>query len=465
MSKNSESKVTIYFDQRRALKDGTFPIKLRLYHKGKERPIPIGKSCTAAQWIFGDLKSQEFVRAMEKGEVRYISGKHPHSARLNNFIRDKKNVADQFIENNNTRIAALPVDQVKELLIAKLSNPEQEDHKLGKKSSTLLQSFKTEMEGLEKSESWGYYRMYKESKSTWAKFLQAELGVEDIELIHINKGFLNKFVEYCKSDAPKGFVRKRTKGMKPNTIAIHLRCLRKVINKAIDDENEQISLNDYPFRGFRVPKNKTIKRAVDTSALDLLRALPLKRDTPEWHHRNYFLFMFNNRGMNLIDLAFLKRNQIVNNRLQYLRTKTRGKAAFNIELTEESLEILDMYGYRKQQPDELVFPLMKDIYGVKPFREVYFTYCNERTSEHNRYLNKLADMAGIDMNLTSYVARYTWAAEGFNEVENIDVIGQGLGHNDNPKITKIYAGDLKTKRLDEVNRTVTRRKSKIITAQ
>lgn len=464
MSKHTETRITVYFDQRRALKDGTFPIKLRLYHQGKERPIQIGKSCSATYWIYLDHDNPEFIRALEKGQIRYVSTKHPNSTWINNFISSKKNIAEQFIENNASRITMLTTDQVKELLVAKLANPEHEDDKLGKKSSTLTQSFQAAMDGLEKSESWGYFKIFRESKSTWTKFLEAELGTDDIELIHISKGFLNRFVEYCKSDVPKGHKRKKsTKGMKPNSIAIKLRCLRQVINTAIDDEDEQISLNDYPFRGFRMPKNKTVKRAIETDVLENIRSLPLEHDSLLWHHRNYFLFMFNNQGMNLVDLAFLTRKQIVNNRLQYLRTKTRGKTAFNIELTEESLEILVMYDYLNLKPDELVFPLMKGVYGVKSSREVYEAYSNDRTNEHNRYLNKLAKMAGLDMNLTSYVARYTWAAEGFNEVENIDVIGQGLGHNDNPKITKIYAGDLKTKRLDEVNRKVTKRKSKIIT--
>ena len=62
---------------------------------------------------------------------------------------------------------------------------------------------------------------------------------------------------------------------------------------------------------------------------------------------------------------------------------------------------------------------------------------------------------GIYTPLTSYVARHTCASIGFEEFESIDTVGQGLGHQSDPKVTKVYARDLRKKRMDEVNTTIT----------
>jgi len=73
----------------------------------------------------------------------------------------------------------------------------------------------------------------------------------------------------------------------------------------------------------------------------------------------------------------------------------------------------------------------------------------------------MGKLLGLDSKLTSKVIRHTWASVGFEKFESIDTIGQGLGHTNDPKITKIYAKDLKRKRMDQVNSVITKRKSSI----
>ena len=51
--------------------------------------------------------------------------------------------------------------------------------------------------------------------------------------------------------------------------------------------------------------------------IEAIRNADLKSNTSLWHHRNYFLFMFNMRGMNFIDLAFLPTDAIQEGRLRY----------------------------------------------------------------------------------------------------------------------------------------------------
>ena len=463
MKNLQESKATLYFDKRRPLNDGSYPIKIRIYHNGIERPIPSGYSCPEEHWIYGDLSNDEYLKSVDRGEIKFVSSKFPNSKRTNNKLANLLSIVNNFLEDNARELANHSVDKVRDFVKEKLNDPETEIKDMGKKSSTLKEGFKSKMDELEKGEDWGNFDIYEDSLNVWKDFLENDQQIDDIELVNIDKGMLNIFVQFCKSSA-RGRKRKGKKreGMAPNSISIPLRCLRHVINRTIDDKNEVMTLEMYPFRGFKLPKNETLKRATDVDNLDKLRILPLSKNTPEWHHRNYWLFMFNNQGMNLIDLAFLKRDQIQGKRLKYARTKTRGKAVFDIELTEESMEILKAYNYQDQSPDELVFPFMKDVYRKQDSKTLYKTYKN-RTGDHNNFMKRLASMASIEVNITSYVARHTWASIGFEEFESLDAVGQGLGHQSDPKVTKKYAKDLKKKRMDEINKTVTKRKNKIVT--
>lgn len=461
MKKQSTTRFKIILDKRKQMTNGQYKIKVRLFHQGKDTTFNTGLSCTKEHWIYGDIKNTEYKKAISKGEIRYVSTKNSASKRLNNQIEHKASLINVLLDELPQEIQTKSITELKELILHRFENPVIEVKKLDKQDSTLTVAFQKKIDECDKGEDWGNKRVYTESLNCFKGYLKNE-GIPGIRLSLIDRNFLNNFVQYCKS-SKCGRIKKGTQereGMKPNSISIKLRGLRHIINRAIDDKNEVITLADYPFRGFTLPKNSTIKRAIKIDSIDKIRALKLKRFSPEWHHRNYFLFMFNNQGMNLVDLAFFKRHQVRGNRLTYERAKTRGKAVFDIELTEESLEILHMYEYEQMKTDEILFPFMKDLYGTHSSEYVFKTYKN-RTGDHNKYLKRLAEMAELDTPLTSYVARHTWASVGFQKFESIDVVGQGLGHASDPKVTKVYAKDLKKDRMDEVNKSITERSGSI----
>lgn len=453
MAKGSDIRVTVYFDTRSAKKDGTYPVKLRLYHAGKERYISTDLTCTKDLWIYSDAKNVEFTKALNKGEVRFVSSKYPNSTRFNNQLHKLVANANDFIDTHYKALAKKSIDEVKHLLQAADEHPDTPLNQLNKRNSTLAEAFQVKIKELEQAGEYGNKLVYQGAQNIFLDFLNEEMKQEDIALLDITEDFLRSFEAYCKSG-------KRGKAMKPNSISVHLRALRHLLNRAIKNKQEVISRDDYPFENYTLPKNKTEKRAMGPEVIDAIRALPLPAHTPIWHHRNYWLFLFNCMGMNLVDLSYLKRGQIQDGRVRYTRRKTRGKAIFDIALTEEALEILDMYGYWEMQPEELVFPFLKDLYGKHSEEYVFITYKN-RLGDHNKYMKRIAKMIGVETSLTSYVARHTWASIGFSNSESLDIVGQGLGHNGDGKVTKVYAKDLDKQKIDAINQKVTKRKISI----
>lgn len=397
----SISKLTIYFDARSIKTDGTYPIKIRLYHHGKERLIPTGLSCASDFWIFGDQTNEEFIKAMTKGEVRYVSSRLKNSQRFNNDIKRCMSQAEDVADYVLSLHSPMPIGAFKDLIAERLASPGMELKALGRKQSTLITGFQSKIKEAELGGDWGNRKAYRDSLTIFTYFLSATHKRDDLPLTEIDLTFLRGFEQYCKS-SKRGY----GNGMKPNSISVHLRCLRHILNRAINDPQDILTREQYPFNQYKMPSNKTNKRAIDKDAVNKIRAVELKPFSPIWHHRNYWLFMFNNQGMNLIDLANLKRSQIEGKKLVYSRTKTRGKAIFTISLTEESLEILNAYGYSRMKPDELIFPFIKDLHGAHPAEYIYSTYRN-RIGTHNKWLRKLATLAEVENKLTSYVARHS----------------------------------------------------------
>jgi integrase len=82
----------------------------------------------------------------------------------------------------------------------------------------------------------------------------------------------------------------------------------------------------------------------------------------------------------------------------------------------------------------------------------------EQARQGYRYLNKnmkkIAKLCNIDLPITSYYARYSWAniarAKGYSK----DLIAEGLGHEYGNKVTGIYLDQYPDSIIDECNADV-----------
>ena len=71
----------------------------------------------------------------------------------------------------------------------------------------------------------------------------------------------------------------------------------------------------------------------------------------------------------------------------------------------------------------------------------------------NRKLKDIGKMAGIQVPLTMYVARHSWASVAKNKNVPISVISEGMGH-DSEMTTQIYLASLDTAVVDKANRMI-----------
>ena len=68
----------------------------------------------------------------------------------------------------------------------------------------------------------------------------------------------------------------------------------------------------------------------------------------------------------------------------------------------------------------------------------------------NRRLKKIAQLAGISMPLSLYVARHSWASIAQSQNVPLRTISLGMGH-DNEETTRIYLSSIQSNIVDKAN--------------
>lgn len=228
--------------------------------------------------------------------------------------------------------------------------------------------------------------------------------------------------------------------VKPNTISCYMRSLRSLIAKIYGEEERRLFKNVYTGLA------ATDKRSISTDDINKLRNLQLKDGSFTAVARDLFLFSFYAFGMPFVDMAFLKRSQISDGKLTYYRHKTGQQVTVKIESCMQ--EIIKRY----QKENRLyVFPLIRSTDEQGAYREYQKTL-----NRYNRTLKRLAEMAAIDHQLTSYVSRHSWASIAYDSNVDLAIISKALGHT-NPQHTLIYIRQISDSRLYDANQQILKR--------
>lgn len=233
----------------------------------------------------------------------------------------------------------------------------------------------------------------------------------------------------------------RKRGVAPNTISFYTRILRAVYNRAVEDD---IIENRNPFRHVYTGVDKTVKRALPLALIKKIKVLDLSLIPTLDYARDMFLMSFYLRGMSFIDMAFLRKTDLENRYVTYRRRKTGQQLI--IEWTKEMQMILDKY---PENNSDYLLPIIRN-----PGTNERCTYRNAGYNiNHN--LKRIAEMVGITIPLTLYVARHSWASAAKAKGIPVSVISEGMGH-DSEATTQIYLASLDTSAVDKANSLILR---------
>lgn len=205
-------------------------------------------------------------------------------------------------------------------------------------------------------------------------------------------------------------------------ISVNMRVLRAACNRAIREK--LVAREWYPFQEYtlaHLQKNKT-KRAITLEEIRKFETAVIPKPG-ERFAVDLFLFSFYTRGMNLADIAELRRENIRELRIVYVRKKTGRE--YSVKLTAAAGAILDRYAGR----DSHLFPIYAD--GEHETEQQRYDRKKKVEKAVNRALRTVAVRLGIpSAGLTFYVARHTYATSLKRKGVSVEVISEALGHSD-----------------------------------
>ncbi len=225
-------------------------------------------------------------------------------------------------------------------------------------------------------------------------------------------------------------------GVSLNTVSFYNRILRAAYNRAVE---KGFTPQRHPFRNVYTSMEKTVKRAIPFEAIRRIKGLDLSLKPALDFARDMFLFSFYTRGMSFVDMAYLKKSDLKNGILSYRRKKTGQQ--LHIRWERCMREIVEKH---PNMTTEYLLPVITD--PAASDRKQY------ENALHlvNRKLKKVAEMAGLSVPLTMYVARHAWASIAKSKNIPLSVISEGMGH-DSETTTQIYLASLDTSVIDEAN--------------
>jgi site-specific recombinase XerD len=280
--------------------------------------------------------------------------------------------------------------------------------------------------GMLENDQQGNARVYAYTQKMFLNSTKNEIRISDI-----NYKVIKSFQDYL-----------TRRGNSVNTISIHLRTLRAIIYSAIKEGI--IPEDENPFKGYSIKNEKTKKRAVNKEVIKMVENLDTSDKTSLELYKDLFLFSFYCRGMNYVDMVFLKVSNVNNDRIFYTRQKTG--QIFNIKITPKIKSIIDKYNSLSDR-DSYIFPV------IKTKGKEYHEYRNGMRLM-NKTLKIISDLLNLDVPLTTYVTRHSWATIAKKSGISTAIISDGLGH-ESESTTQIYLDSFDTDVLDNANDLIT----------
>ncbi len=379
-------------------KNGKAPIYARITVNGKRSEFSIKRKVLLEKW---------------NSDTGKITGKTPDILELNQYmisIQNKINKIQAQLSENETTITA---EQIKNIYLGK-------DRK-DKMLIEIFQEHNNEVNRLVgKDFAAGTAERYKTAKKHVSDYILKEYKVKDIPVKDVNHKFITGFEYYLKT----------SRNCAHNSAVKYITNFKKIIRIAL--ANDWIS-ND-PFLNWK-SKLKIVDREYLT-ATEIQKIIDKNFLTDRLNQvRDIFVFSCFT-GLAYADVKKLSKKDIVigidgQNWIKTKRTKTDTRS--NIPILPIPQAIIDSYEVSQESfNSELLLPVLSN-------------------QKMNAYLKEIADLCGINKNLTFHLARHTFATTvTLTNGVPIESVSKMLGHK-SLRTTQHYAKIIDKKVSEDMN--------------
>ncbi len=388
----SKATASMHLDKRRTIEDGTYPIKLRITYNRKREYYRTPYYATEKEYekIYGSKPRDNYKTTRIK---------------LDAIVEEAENVIDNLDEFSFPGFKEVMYKQKIEIDVFKFC----ENH----------------IKALKANDQYGTASTY----TTSLKSLKGFVNNKKIRFEDITVKFL------------KSYERKMLKDKSKTTISINVRCFRKLFNLAI--QKGIVKQSFYPFGSEDADKYKPVEHNRSKTFLNseelkkIIQYKPIQGTTEDFC-RDIWLFSYLCYGMNMTDILRLKYQDIYEDHIEFIRTKTKTRRrlkTITVYLLPESQQIIEKWGTKPRKDEHFVFTLLK---GSMP-EEVKIAKIKQQTKQVNKYIKRIGESLKISKKITFQVARHSFATKLLYSDQSIPFISEAMGHH-NTETTQNYLG-------------------------
>ncbi|MEL5892336.1 site-specific integrase [Bacteroides sp. GD17] len=383
----------------KTLSNGEHPIMLRVCKGGKKKYIGLGISVNPKYWDFEKNKPkrncpnrEQIIKVINEQEQKY---------------------SEQILEFSTEQREYSPTTLVE--AVAPI-----------RKSKTVNDMFEEYITQLKDEGRLGYALSVQQVRNSLLKFK----GHSDVFFSEIDVNWLKTYESWL-----------RCCKLEDNTIGIRFRTLRAVYNLALTEG--VVKADCYPFKKYKVSKlhKETAKRAITKEQVK--QVIEYDVSGARFYKRlavDMFTFSYLMGGINFTDMALLTDKNFEGERLVYVRQKT--KKLIMLPLQEKAMEIAGRY---RSPQCKYIFPILdnRERTPRQIRNRIYDVLANV-----NGHLEDIGKELGIELKISSYVARHSYATVLKRSGVSTSVISESLGHS-SERVTQIYLDSFENKQLDD----------------
>lgn len=342
-------------------------------------------------------------------------GNSPEGKSLNSFLEELRSMVVNKYHELMLKDESFTVDNLKDLILGKAEN------ELSLKE--LIEYHQEVMASILKP---GTLKNYETSKKYIHSFIDKRLKKEDLPLRSVDYKIILDFENFLRKHKPTDHQRPLTN----NGMLKHMERFKKILNLAVKmDLLEKNPFDKYQFKFHRYERD-----VLDEKELSILENRKFKNQRMDLV-RDLFVFSCYT-GLSYIDVANLKHENIVlgaDEELWISTERNKTMLPVKVPLLPNAAFILEKYANDpRAEVKNILLPVLSN-------------------QKLNSYLKEIADVCGIDKNLSFHVARHTFATTvTLQNGVPIESVSKMLGHN-KISTTQIYARVMEVKLREDMN--------------
>ena len=410
-----------YFDTRRSLKDGSYPVKIKVYNPTTQEKRFYNAGIRMSQTEY-DLSTS--------------------LKRLSLELRTKRETLEAIKAKARNAIQSLPAFGFKpfeEQFLAK------KEIRQGNAPNSVQEAFQQKIVAMIKEERISTAQGYEQTLKSFSKFARTTKrpSLEKTLFADIDVDWLQAYQKHMIQNE------NRT----TNTVGIYLRNLRTLFNERIS--NKKLDRELYPFGKYKyqIPATRNVKKALDPELLSkLYKARPISPYQSK--AKDFFLLSFLLNGINVKDLLQLRHKDYQEDRITFVRSKTKNTTKTHQQpiiasVSESAKEIIAKYQTTPKGKDDYLFPILS--------KEDSPIQIHNKSKAFTRFIDQhvkaLARELGIEEKVSYLSARHSFATAAIRSGASMELIQTSLGHS-NIKTTQNYFAGFGNDTHDDLAKTI-----------